>query len=100
MVSLSLKDRRETPDNLDLEPPEPHALSTSVTTNLVHSVVPIAASDKRESMLPYSRGYLEGAETMLKDRTARAVQVRNEVRLHLSFTKRSSSKERNLFVQD
>jgi hypothetical protein len=44
-IALHLKDRRESPDNLYLEPREPDAFALAVATYFVHPVVPVAGAD-------------------------------------------------------
>jgi hypothetical protein len=51
VIPLSFKEGGKVFNNLDLEPREPYALSSPVSADLIHAVVPVSTTDEGESVL-------------------------------------------------
>ena len=91
---------REIFEHANLKPGEPDALSPAPQSDAVEAVVPIAASDQRQSMRTSGRGASKGASAMFEQRTFRVGSDRNGEALCLLGLERSGFKERNHLVED
>src|SRR5207249_9926277 len=69
----------------NLKPGEPGAFALTAESNSVEAVVPIASSDKRESMRTGGGGARDGAAAMFEQRTFRSGSNRNGKALRLLF---------------
>ena len=67
-VASLIADRRELFEHDDEEPTEPDALAAPQVADAVHSVVPIARADERQSMRAVLQRAIDGANRMVEDR--------------------------------